>query len=134
MSHIHVVYEGKMRERCELLGKQVVLCDQPKSLGGLEENGSPTDLFGAALASCMLTMMSFQAKRLKVAMEGASADVTKQLTTSAPFKIVEIKVTIQMPAGVPQEARKALEEAAMHCPIHLSLSHEVNQEVSFVWI
>jgi hypothetical protein len=53
--------------------------------------------------------------------------------TSNPRRIGAIPVTITMPPGLNPEQREKLERAALTCPVHKSLSEEVERDVRFVY-
>jgi putative redox protein len=50
-----------------------------------------------------------------------------------PRRIGAIPVTIQMPAGLTEDQKKKLENAALTCPVHKSLSEGVEKPVEFVY-
>ena len=50
-----------------------------------------------------------------------------------PRRIGAIPVTITMPAGLTVDQKKKLENAAMTCPVHKSLSEDVERPVEFVY-
>jgi putative redox protein len=132
MAKIVVTQLPQMRQRSEI-GGQLILTDQPRGWGGLEENGSPTDLFAAALGACMLTMMAFEARRQKVSVEGAQVEVEKELSNGGSKRISKVRIQIRVPTHFDPTVQKALEEAAAHCPIHNSLHPDVEIDTRFVW-
>ena len=133
MRAIKIVYEHNLRTRFENNGK-TVLIDGPKQFGGLEEHLSPTDLLATALASCTLTMLGLQAKKLGIDIFGTTATVTeKEMTTEAPRRIAKITIQIHSPANPTPEQQKKLEDAALHCAVHLSLHPEITQSITFHW-
>jgi len=48
-----------------------------------------------------------------------------------PRRIGRLPVTIDMPAGLTPDQRTKLERSALNCPVHKSLSHEVEIPVEF---
>jgi putative redox protein len=107
--------------------------DAPKDNAGRGERFSPTDLMGAALASCILTTMAIVAERDGLSIEGATAEVTKEMITN-PRRIGALPVQITMPANLAEEVRKKLENAAQHCPVHKSLHPDVSAPISFKYL
>jgi putative redox protein len=91
---------------------------------------SPTDLLAAALGSCMLTLMAITARREGIPFDGAEFVLEKHMRAN-PRRVDAIPVRIRMPAGLTGEQRKALEHAALTCPVHLSLLPEIRREVEF---
>ena len=106
--------------------------EAPKDNGGTGSSFSPTDLVGAALASCALTTMALVAAREGIAFGEAGARVEKRMTP-APRRIGALLVEFQMPAGLAPAERARMEETARNCPVARSLSGDVEQPMRFVY-
>ncbi len=133
MKAIKITYDHNLRTNFENNGNLVVL-DGPKQFGGLEEYLSPTDLLAAALASCTLTLLGLQAEKLGIDVKGTTSTVTeKEMTTTHPRRIAKITVEISSPANPSAEEQKKLEDAALHCAVHLSLHPSITQNITFRW-
>jgi uncharacterized OsmC-like protein len=104
----------------------------PRDNGGDASSFSPTDLVGAALASCALTTMALVAKREGIPFGDASARVEK-IMGDAPRRIAELTLDIQMPKEVKPEHRARLEEIARGCPVAKSLSAELRMPMKFTY-
>lgn len=131
MVEMSAVYLGD--KHCELThgpSKSKIETDAPKDNNGRGENFSPTDLVGAALASCILTTMGIMAEKDGLSIKGASARVTKEMQLN-PRQIAKLPVTVEMPKGLSVTDRKRLEAAAYTCPVHRSLSPDVQAPISF---
>jgi putative redox protein len=102
----------------------------PADNGGTGACFSPTDLVGAALASCALTTMALVARREGLAFGDARASVEKRMT-AAPRRIGELVVVIDMPREVRPEQRARLEEIARGCPVMRSLHPDVQVPITF---
>ncbi len=102
----------------------------PRDNGGDGSSFSPTDLVGAALASCALTTMALQAAREGLSWGDAWASVEKRMT-SAPRRIGELVVAFDMPREVRPEHRARLEEIARTCPVARSLHPDVKVPMEF---
>jgi len=129
-----VTYQGDLH--CDAVHEASgarIATDAPKDNEGRGEAFSPTDLVGAALGSCMLTVMGIVARRHGWEMNGARAEVEKEMVAAPTRRIARLGVRIEMPAGIPQSARPVLERAAWTCPVHESLHAELKQDVTFVW-
>jgi uncharacterized OsmC-like protein len=111
----------------------VVETDAPTDNGGAGSAFSPSDLLGAALASCILTTMAIVAKRDGIAFEGARAEVTKEMSEDSPRRIATLGVTLHLPALIPAEYRPKLERVASRCPVHNSLHPDIKIPVEFHW-
>ncbi len=131
---VAATYQGDLH--CEVLHEPSgsrIETDAPKDNEGRGERFSPTDLVGAALGSCMLTVMGIVARRHQWNMAGARVEVEKEMVASPIRRIGRLGVQITMPAGLPDNARAALERAAHTCPVHQSLHPDVKVDLSFVW-
>lgn len=134
MVRIDVDYEGDLRTVCrhEPSGASIAT-DAPTDNEGKGEAFSPTDLLAASVGSCMLTVMGIQARRHGWSIDGAHASVEKHMVTAPARRIGRLVVRLDMPAGVPEEAREVLARAARTCPVDRSLHQDVAVEASFHW-
>ena len=104
--------------------------EAPKDNGGTGGSFSPTDLVGAALASCALTTMALVASREGIALGETRASVEKRMTPP-PRRIGELVLEIHMPAGLAPEHRERMERAARECPVARSLHPDVALPLRF---
>jgi putative redox protein len=102
----------------------------PKDNGGDGSSFSPTDLVGAALASCALSTMALVAQREGLSWGDAHANVEKRMTPP-PRRIGELVLVVDMPSEVLPEHRARLEEAARSCPVARSLHPDVKLPMEF---
>ena len=107
-----------------------IATDAPADNQGKGEAFSPTDLVGAAMGSCMATIMGIYARSRGIALEGLRIEVSKEMTP-APRRIGRLTTDIWMPAGLARDP--GLEEAALTCPVHRSLAAEMEKPVNFHW-
>lgn len=135
MVHIDVTYEGSLR--CTAThgpsGTRIET-DAPTDNMGRGERFSPTDLVATALATCMLTTMGIVAERNGIDFTTARASVTKEMTSAPPRKIARLAVVMELPASLEADARKKLEAAALACPVHRSMDHDVQMPVEFRYV
>jgi putative redox protein len=127
------VYLGHLH--CEIThapSHSKIATDAPKDNNGKGEAFSPTDLVGAALGSCILTTMAMVADRDGVNIEGAHAQVEKEMSAN-PRRIETLRVNISLPATIPAEYRPKLERIAHACPVHKSLHPEIQIPVTFTY-
>jgi putative redox protein len=104
----------------------------PRDNGGDGSSFSPTDMVGAALASCALASMALAAEREGLDWGDASATVIKHMV-GPPRRIGELTLHLRMPAGVRLEHRPRLEEVARTCPVARSLHPELCVPLTFEW-
>lgn len=104
----------------------------PKDNGGDGTSFSPTDLMGAALASCALSTMALLAPREGLTFGAASARVEKEMV-GPPRRIGSLAVVITMPVGTRPEERARFEEIARGCPVARSLHPDLQLPMTFVY-
>jgi uncharacterized OsmC-like protein len=111
----------------------VLNTDAPKDNQGRGEAFSPTDLTATSLATCIATTMAIAGRKYGIELKGLKYEVTKEMTTVPPRRIARLATTLWLPIKKTEEAARVLEYAANHCPVHLSLSHDVEMPVTFHW-
>lgn len=132
MPTIKSSYLGNLRTHSEHLQSGTeLLTDAPVDNNGKGESFSPTDLVSSALGSCMVTIMGIVGERNGVSLEGLNWEVTKVMQAS-PRKIQEIVVDFfwERPVADPVLLQK-LKNAALTCPVALSLDPSIKQTVNF---
>jgi putative redox protein len=102
----------------------------PRDNGGTGDRFSPTDLVGAALASCALTTMALVAGREGLSWGNARASAEKRMTPP-PRRIGELVLVFDMPREVRPQDRARLEEIARTCPVARSLHPDVKVPMEF---
>ena len=132
MSTISNEYQGELRTRCiHLKSENAVITDAPTDNNGRGEAFSPTDLVAGALSACMMTIMGIKSEPENIDLEGLRSDVTK-IMTSHPRRISEVKIEFfweQCTAS--DEQREMLKQAALTCPVALSIHPDIKQDVVF---
>ena len=104
----------------------------PKDNGGDGSTFSPTDLVGAALASCVLSTMAIIAAKEGLTFGEASARVVKEMV-GPPRRIGSLAVEITMPPGTKLEQRARFEELARGCPVARSLHPDAQIPMTFIY-
>lgn len=133
MVQMSVTYKGQ--KHCELThgpSQSVIETDAPKDNNGLGEKFSPTDLMGAALASCILTTMAMVAERDGLDMSGATAEVEKHMHVN-PRRVARLPVKVTMPKGIPPDYRNKLKNVAEVCPVHKSLHPDIEAPIEIIY-
>ncbi len=125
-------YLGALRTQdTHLLSGNQIITDAPPDNNGKGEAFSPTDLVCAALSSCMMTIMSMMAEKEGIDLTGLSSEITK-IMASNPRKIAEIQITFSHPDLRATDIQKQkLKNAAMTCPVALSLGEGLKQSIKF---
>ena len=131
---IEIVHRGAFRCESTLESNGAkILTDAPKDSGGQGEMMSPTDIVGAALGSCVVTMVALAAKKAGADLGEVSAHVSKSMVSEPKRRIGEFHVTVSVPnwPALSEEVRKRLESAATSCPVKNSLHPEIKMTISF---
>lgn len=138
MVEIYVRYEGGLRCVARHAPSGSTLqSDAPVDNHGRGEAFSPTDLLATALATCMLTVMGILAQKRNWKIEGLDAHVVKHMTKQLPRRVELLTVKLSLPSAqgalLNAAAREELEQAALNCPVRLSLHPQIEIPVSFDW-
>ncbi len=125
-------YLGELRTQAiHLKSSTQILTDAPTDNHGKGEAFSPTDLACISLASCKMTTMGILAQREGIDLSGLRCEVEK-IMVATPRRIGEIVVDMYLPnANLTDKQRQMLKNAALTCPVALSLSPEVKRTVNF---
>lgn len=125
-------YKGHLRtELTHLASHSHVVTDAPVDNQGRGEAFSPTDLVSAALSSCMMTLMGIVAQREGIDLTGMTSEIEKVMASN-PRRISEIHITFSLTTLVATDVQKQkLEHAARTCPVAVSLSPSIRQEIRF---
>ena len=135
MVKISIRYEGGLR--CAAThgpSGQTLQTDAPVDNHGRGEAFSPTDLVATALGACMATIMGIAAERHQLDLRGMQIEVTKVMSADLPRRIAKLATTIKVPLPPEHPQRALLENAALTCPVHKSLSAEMEKPVDFEWV
>ena len=133
MTKMKARYLGDLHTECVHESGARIETDAPKDNEGKGMAFSPTDLFAASLATCMLTLMGIHARKVGVDLKGASAEVEKEMVNAPHRRIGKLIVRIRSSLSPNAQVREKLEKAALECPVHHSLHPDIKVEVDFVW-
>lgn len=130
MTFIKGQYQGNLR--CELShpSDTIIQTDAPKDNRGEGKYFSPTDLLAASLVSCMLTILAIRARDRSIEIGKPKFEVEK-IMGSNPRRISGLKIKINFFVEVSLNDRSYLENEARNCPVALSISDSIDQQISF---
>lgn len=137
MPTAQTTYLGELRTQAtHLQSGEKIITDAPTDNNGKGEAFSPTDLVATALGSCLMTIMAIAARREGIELAGTQLEITKVMNSSGPRRIEKVVIHTRIQAvPTPDEAKKKrLEHAARTCPVALSLSPDLTQELTFEWL
>ena len=107
----------------------VLATDAPLDNRGKGESFSPTDLVATALGTCIATTMAIVAERHQLEL---TVRVTKEMA-SDPRRIGRLTTEVHGPLPADHPQRELLEETALGCPVHRSLSADMARPTKFFW-
>jgi putative redox protein len=133
---LHVIVRGSATGFAQEIqvGSHRLTADEPVSFGGTDKGPSPYDLLLAALGSCTSITISLYARRKRWPLEEVivflshskiyAADCAECETREG--KIDRIEREIQLTGPLTSEQRSKLMEIADKCPVHRTLTSEIN--------
>lgn len=111
--------EAGFAHTVEVEGHSVVV-DEPTESGGTDRGPSPTRLLTASLAACTAITVEMYAERKGWEVGALVVEVEAELGNPARFD-----VALKVPAELTDEQIKRLEVIAGKCPVHRTLTGEV---------
>jgi putative redox protein len=101
-----------------------------RTVAPIDNNGdgtlfSPTDLVGAALGSCAMTVIAIVAEKSGLDVTGMSMEVEKEMIADPDRRINFLQVKINLPAHLKTNERQKLERAGLACPVKNSLKEGI---------
>ena len=133
MNTFEIKYQGNLRTTATHLDSgSEINTDAPKDNQGLGEAFSPTDMVCTALPSCILTIMAIAVEKNGININGTNAIVKKTMGDS-PRRISKIDIELTFPMDYDQKTKVILERAAHNCPVHHTLSNEVEKNINFIY-
>ena len=133
MNTFEIKYQGNLRTTATHLDSDSVInTDAPKDNHGLGEAFSPTDMVCSALASCILTIMAIAVEKNGINIKGTKAMVEKTMGNN-PRRISKIDIELTFPMDYDSKTKTILERAALNCPVHHTLSNEVEKNINFIY-
>jgi uncharacterized OsmC-like protein len=127
-----VTYLGNLRTQAiHLASKSELTTDAPKDNHGKGDRFSPTDLLATSLASCMITLMGIKSHQQGFELGQVNAKVQK-LMSPTPRRVGKIQIDFDFPdSDYSDKQKNLLKEAALNCPVALSLHPDLNQVIRF---
>ncbi len=133
MTIMQVQYLGKLKTEAQHQDSGTkIFTSAPKDNQGEGDSFSPTDLLATSLASCMLTIMGIKARSLNLDITGTDS-VVEKIMQASPRKVAEIKAQITWGGqALTPEQQEILQQAALTCPVMLSLDPGIKKTLSWV--
>ena len=132
MEKIKVLLENGLRTRVTS-SERLLVTDGPKAVSGLGEFFSPTELLIISVGSCMLTMMGYKAKELKIDLVGSYLRLTKEMQIVPIRRLKFIGIEFFCPSAFSTIITQKLIQEAEKCPVIHSLHPEIQKKVIYHW-
>ena len=115
-------------------GKHKFSVDEPASVGGTDAAPDPYDYLMAALGACTSMTVGFYARRKKYPLENITVSLTHSRIHAKDCEdcmtqegmLDRIDLDLELTGQLTAEQRAELMKAAANCPVHKTLTHEIN--------
>jgi putative redox protein len=125
---VDVAHVGGESYTVEVRGHQV-LVDQPPEAGGSDAAPTPTELFVAALVTCVAFYAGRYLARHGLPRTGLRVRAEFTMATDRPARVAAVRMRILPPSGLPEERSAGLLAVASHCTVHNTLRHPPEVEI-----
>jgi uncharacterized OsmC-like protein len=132
----HVIVRGTAADFAQKIeiGSHRLSADEPVAFGGTESGPSPYDLLLAALGSCTSMTIGLYARKRKWPLENITVSLRHFKIHAADCeecetkegRIDRIEMEIHVDGALTGEQRAKLMEIAGKCPVHQTLTSEIN--------
>jgi putative redox protein len=133
MKTIEIIYESNLRSKAiHVASGSTLITDAPVDNHGKGETYSPTDLLCTALGTCITTIIGIEANKLGIDLHKMKGTINKTMTTN-PRRVALIEICLVLYGNFSENEQKQLYTSAVNCPVSLSLSSEVKQELNLTF-
>lgn len=133
MKSIEIFYTNNLRSQAvHLASNSTLTTDAPVDNNGKGETFSPTDLLCTALGTCITTIMGIEAQTLGIDLQKIEGNIKKTMKAN-PRRVASIEICMVLFGNFSENEKKHLYNAAIHCPVSLSLNTEINQELNLTY-
>ncbi|MEJ2218811.1 MAG: OsmC family protein [Gemmatimonadota bacterium] len=105
--------------------------DMSVAEGGQDAGLNPVELLGAALGACLAIMVQTFCNEHGYTDGDVGVSLTQELA-DGPKRVVGLVADVELPAGVPEEAREELRALARQFPIPATLQGQPRVDIDFM--
>ena len=106
------------------VGSHRLRVDQPAEAGGTDSAPTPTELFVASLASCVAFYAGRYLIRHGYGRTGLAVSAGYSLAADRPARVGAIRISVKVPAELPEDRWRALAAVVSHCTVHNTLTKQ----------
>ena len=116
------------------IGDHRLAADEPQALGGTDTGPTPYDLLISALGACTSMTVSLYARRKQWPLEAVTVRLRHSKTYATDCaecetkdgRLDRIELDVELHGNLTEEQRKRLLEIANKCPVHKTLTSEID--------
>ena len=133
---VHVVVRGSAKDFRQQItaGKHTLVADEPPSVGGTDDGPDPYDYLLTSLGACTSMTVGFYARRHKLPLEKITVSLWHSRIHARDCEECETKegmldridVEVELTGALSGEQHAKLMEVAARCPVHRTLTSEIN--------
>jgi putative redox protein len=133
---VHVVVQGSAKDFRQQItaDKHEFVADEPASVGGSDAGPDPYDYLLAALGTCTSMTIGFYARRNHLPLEHITVFLSHSRIYATDCEECETKegmldridVEVELTGPLTPEQHAKLMEVAARCPVHRTLTSEIN--------
>ena len=133
---VHVVVRGGAEDFRQQItaGKHDFVADEPASVGGGDAGPDPYDYLLTALGACTSMTIGFYARRHRLPLEHIAVSLSHARIYASDCEECETKegmldridVEVELTGALSAEQHAKLMEVAARCPVHRTLTSEIN--------
>lgn len=121
---------GELRFETEIRGHMLIV-DQPAESGGGDTGPTPPELFATSLGTCVGVYAVHFCKKHNISTDGLAVH-TEWSRATGPARLADISVSIELPAGVPEEKLEAFMKTVEQCLIHNTICHTSHVDIKLL--
>jgi uncharacterized OsmC-like protein len=104
--------------------------DQPVEDGGGDAGPTPSELFVASLASCVVYFAGGFLARHAIDPSGLGVEATYEYSEDRPSRVSTIDIRVALPVGFPESKLAAFHKVVDACTVHNSLKQAPHVEIT----
>jgi uncharacterized OsmC-like protein len=132
MTTLHINYDDHLKTTTVKGDNGQSVTTDATKFGHDQGQMSPTDMLAAALGSCVLSTIGYQAEQIDIEIDEMTAKIDKVMGDGKPRRVghITLDIDITVNGEVSDRHREMLINAGGNCPVHHSLHDETTVEMT----